>query len=113
MTVSEIAEIAQARLVAGNKDVCCIEKGFCSDLMSDVLTLDTDRMLLITGMTNLQTIRTAEMADVLCILIVRKKKATPEMLALAKENGMVILETDFSMYKAAGELYKAGLIPVY
>lgn len=113
MELAEIAKIVEAKVVAGDVDKFTIEKGFCSDLMSDVLTIDTDKMLLITGMTNVQTIRTAEMADILCILLVRKKKATPEMLQLAKENGMAILETSYSMFKAAGVLYGAGLIPVY
>lgn len=113
MKLQKIAEIVQAKIVAGNTTNHTIKTGFCSDLMSDVLTIDTDKMLLITGMTNIQTIRTAEMADIQCILLVRKRKATPEMLVLAAENGMTILETDFSMFKTAGELYSAGLTPVY
>ena len=55
----------------------------------------------------------AEMADVDCILFVRGKKATPEMLQLASENNMILLETCHSMYHVAGELYCSGLVPVY
>ena len=53
------------------------------------------------------------MADVDCILFVRGKKATPEMLQLASENNMILLETCHSMYHVAGELYCSGLVPVY
>lgn len=108
-----IIELTQARLICGNPNGILIETGFSSDLMSDVLTIDTNKMLLITGMANLQTIRTAEMADIHCILFVRKKKATPEMIALACEVGMTILETDFSLFKTSGILYCNGLKPVY
>ncbi len=114
MKVTDICELLQANLICGNvSDSNIIEKGYSSDLMSDVLTLDTDNLLLITGMCNLQTIRTAEVADIRFIAFVRNKKATDEMLALAKEHGICIMESPFTMFKASGLLFKAGLKPVY
>ena len=105
---------ADAPIVCGSEkrenDVQC---AFASDLMSDVLTLDCGDVLLVTGLCNLQTIRTAEMAEVSYILFVRGKKVTPDMLELARENNMVLLETDHSMYHTVGELYSAGLLPIY
>ena len=70
-------------------------------------------MILITGMANLQVLRTAEMSDVSYILFVRNKKVTPEMLALAEENGIAVMQCKQSMFKVCGELYKAGLEPVF
>ncbi|MCF8361813.1 MAG: hypothetical protein K9G70_04230 [Prolixibacteraceae bacterium] len=113
MNLTEVARLTNAKVVAGNVASKHVETGFCSDLMSDVLTLDTDNMLLITGMSNLQAIRTAEMADIHSILMVRGKKATSEMIQLAEESNMVILETALSMFNAAGVLHAAGLKPVY
>jgi hypothetical protein len=111
--LKEIIELTHARLICGQVENMTIETGFSSDLMSDVLTTETNKMLLITGMANLQTIRTAEMSDIHCILFVRKKKATPEMISLATELGMSILETDYSLFKTSGILYCNGLKPVY
>jgi hypothetical protein len=112
--LTEIIEITQARLVAGSTEENHeLEKAFSSDLMSDVLTLDEDHILLVTGLTNIQIIRTAEMADIEVVLLARDKKATPEMIDLANENGLVLLETPFSIYRASGELYKHGLASVY
>ena len=53
------------------------------------------------------------MAEIAYILFVRGKKATEEMIELARENGMVILETNHSMYHTVGELYAHGLLPIY
>ena len=53
------------------------------------------------------------MAEVSYILFVRGKKVTPDMLELARENNMVLLETDHSMYHTVGELYSAALLPIY
>jgi hypothetical protein len=112
MNISLIIELLDAQVVSGKIEGEVVEKGFCSDLMSDVLTLDTDKMLLVTGMANLQTIRTAEMADIHFILLVRNKKASKEMVKLAKESGIVILESAMS-FRCCGILYNAGLKPVY
>lgn len=114
MRVSEICELLSATVICGNKhDNVHLEKGYSSDLMSDVLTLDTDNLLLITGMCNLQTIRTAEVADIRFIVFVRNKKASEEMLVLAREHGICIMESPFTLFKASGLLYMAGLKPVY
>lgn len=114
MKIQQIQELTEAVVACGNDKLNHeVQCAFASDLMSDVLTLDCNEILLITGLCNLQTIRTAEMADVSCILFVRGKKVTPDMLQLASENNMILLETDHSMYHTAGELYCSGLVPVY
>ncbi len=114
MKVSEIIEILNASILCGEERMDIeIKRGFASDLMSDVLTLDTDHMVLITGLANMQTIRTVEMADIHCVLFVRNKQITCEMIELAKEHGMILLQCQYSMFNAVGMLYAAGLRPVY
>jgi serine kinase of HPr protein (carbohydrate metabolism regulator) len=114
MTVNEVCELLNARIVCGKESSTKkIEKGYSSDLMSDVLTLDTDHLLLITGLCNLQTIRTAEMADIRYIVFVRNKKISFDMLTLAEENNICIMESPFTLFKASGILFNAGLKPVY
>lgn len=78
-----------------------------------VLRLNTEGLLLITGMANPQVIRTAEMADIPFILFVRDKQITAEMQQLAEENEILLLRCRQSMFRVCGELYKAGLLPVY
>jgi predicted transcriptional regulator len=112
--ISDILKYAEARIVSGNHDFDkSFEKAFSSDLMSDVLTLDEENILLITGLANLQLVRTAEMADIHAVLLARGKQATPEMVELAKENGLILMETPYSIYKASGILYSNGLKEVY
>ena len=86
---------------------------FASDLMSDVLTVNCNKLLLITGLANMQTIRTAEMSDIECILFVRNKTVTPEMKQLADELGMTLITCPLTMFRASGELYKAGIKPLF
>ena len=114
MTIKEIASFIQGEILCGEASIdqvqCC---AFASDLMSDVLTVKTDNFMLITGLANIQSIRTAEMSDVKCVLLVRGKEATEEMIELADEVGMVLMRTPFSMFKTSGILFSAGLSPVY
>lgn len=114
MEIAEIIRKTNANVAAGELDnYGAVEKAFSSDLMSDVLTLDEDDIILVSGLANIQLIRTAEMADIDVVLLARNKKATPEMIELAKENGLLLLETPFSIFKTSGILYSSGLKPVY
>jgi predicted transcriptional regulator len=114
MKIKTIVELLQARVICGTRQLESeVINGFASDLMSDVLTLDTDYLVLLTGLSNLQVIRTAEMADIFCIVIVRGKKVTKEMHQLADENGIVLIETPFSMFRAISVLHDGGLNAVY
>lgn len=80
MKIRQIMALTGATVVCGNgREDHEVQCAFASDLMSDVLTLDCNGVLLVTGLCNMQTIRTAEMADVSCILFVRGKKATPDI----------------------------------
>ena len=85
---------------------------FASDLMSDVLTLDCGDVLLVTGLCNLQTIVPRDGGSFLYTFRAGEE-SNPDMLELARENNMVLLETDHSMYHTVGELYSAGLLPIY
>lgn len=114
MKISEVVKLTGATVVCGESRLDNeVTQGFSSDLMSDVLTLDCDNMLLITGLANAQTIRTAEMADIQFILLTRDKKATCDMIELAHETGLVLMCTPFSLFKTSGLLFQAGLKPVY
>ena len=110
MTVRDIQEILGARVVSGEEWLDKEVHTACgSDMMSDVLAFVKDQAVLMTGLCNAQVIRTAEMMDMLCIVFVRSKKPSQDMVDLAAESGMVILTTPKRMYEACGILYSNGL----
>ena len=107
-------QLLEAKVLCGTEEQLNedITTAFASDLMSDVLTLK-QTPLLVTGLCNLQTIRTCEMAGLEIIIFVRKKKATEEMIELAEDNDMVLIESDFYMFKACGILYANDIKPLF
>ena len=110
MTVNEIASILEAKFL------CCEEEGerqvqsvFASDMMSDVLAFVTEDTLLLTGLINSQSVRTAEMLDLPALVFVRGKNPRQDAVDRARMIGMPALSTQMTMYEACGRLYGAGL----
>ena len=110
MTLREIMTIVEGRVLSGSELLDReVEVGCGSDLMSDVLAFIKPDSLLLTGLTNPQVIRTAEMADIKAICFVRGKQPGKEVIALAKEKEIVLLATSLPMFEACGRLYRNGL----
>jgi len=115
MKLENIAELLEGKIVTlCNATYRNVERGFTSDLMSDVLTLEhCEDVVLLTGLANIQTIRTVEMAGLYAVVLVRGRKASEEMIALAEENEIVIIETAFSAFRASAVLFHAGIKPLF
>jgi predicted transcriptional regulator len=110
MKISEIKELLCAEILCGEELVNSeVHYGFGSDLMSDVLAYVKGRTVLLTGLTNNQVIRTAEMAELSAIIFVRGKKPEQELVKLAIENSIILMLTKDTMYTASGKLYSNGL----
>lgn len=111
MKISMIKELLDAEVVCGEELLGNHVYSACgSDMMSDVLAFVKDQAVLLTGLVNSQVIRTAEMMDMVCIVLVRSKLPTPEMIDLARESGIVLLSSKKRMYDACGILYTNGLV---
>ena len=110
MTIADIKRILNAEVLCGEQHLEKEVHNACgSDMMSDVLAFVKDQSVLLTGLVNLQVVRTAEMMDMLCIVFVRGKKPTAEIIALAKEFGIVLLQSPLRLFSACGLLYQNGL----
>ena len=110
MKISTIKELLNAEIVCGEDSLENEVYSACgSDMMSDVLAYVKDQAVLLTGLVNTQVVRTAEMMDMVCVVFVRSKAPTPEMIELAREHGMVLMKSKMRMYEACGKLYANGL----
>ena len=110
MTVNDIKEILEAEIICRDDLMDRVVNSACgSDMMSDVLAYVKDQAVLLTGLVNPQVIRTAEMMDMVCVVFVRSKTPTAEMVELARDSNMVLLKSKKRMYEACGKLYANGL----
>ncbi|HKK67568.1 MAG TPA: hypothetical protein VJ946_05125 [Bacteroidales bacterium] len=114
MNVHQINRAINGIILTGTAPDKEYSYAFASDLMSDVLTLDVDDgLILLTGLSTTQTIRTAEMSNVSCVVIARGKRVTNEMIRLAEENDIALISCTSSLYGVSGKLFENGIKPVY
>ena len=113
MKIKDIIKALEAEVVSGDGSLLDkgIESACGSDLMSDVLSFIKPGALLLTGLTNVQVVRTAEMADIPAICFVRGKQPPEDTIKLAKKKNIVLLSTQYTMYESCGILYTNTLRP--
>ena len=110
MTLRQVAEILECTVLSGNDQLQTeVKMGCSSDLMSDVLAFSKPECLLLTGLSNSQSVLTADVADVKAIVYVRGKRPDESTLKLAHAKKIPILATQYVMFEACGKLYEAGL----
>jgi predicted transcriptional regulator len=110
MKLSQIKELLNCELLTlfNGMDIevtSCIS----ADMMSDVLAFASPGSLLITGLVNSQSVRTADIADAVGIVYVRGKRPDQQTLRLAEEMNIPVMCSELSMFEASGILFKAGL----
>jgi predicted transcriptional regulator len=110
MKLHEVLVLIEGEVLSSDVDLDLeVEMGCGADLMSDVLAFTHTGTLLMTGLTNPQVVRTAEMAEISAIVFVRGKRPPLETIALADEKGIPLLCSPYTMFEVCGRLYRAGL----
>ena len=110
MKISEVAAILNAQVLTGEDMLDYEVHSACgSDMMSDVLAYVKDQGVLMTGLINVQVIRTLLMMDMNCVVFIRGKVPPQGIIDFAEENGVAVLRTDLPMFESCGRLYMAGL----
>jgi hypothetical protein len=77
--------------------------------MSEILAFHRPHALMLTGLTNIQSVRTAMVADVSAIVYVRDKRPGRKVVDLAEANDIPVLVTALGMFDSCGILYEAGM----
>lgn len=111
MKLRDVKEILEAEVIVGEGKLDMeVKTAFGADLMSDVLAFAKAGSILLTGLTNAQVIRTADILDIAAIVLVRGKKPTAETIGLASELHIPILTTKYILFETAGRLYAKGMV---
>jgi predicted transcriptional regulator len=110
LTLNEIKELLDAEVIIGENQLDMdVKTAFVADLMSDVLAFATAGSLLITGLTNPQVVRTADVLDIAAIIMGRGKIPSHETFQLAEELNIPILSTKYILFEIAGRLYSHNI----
>jgi hypothetical protein len=110
MDLKEIVNLVEGTPLNPEVDMDIKIRGGCgADLMSDVLASSQPKAVLLTGLTNPQVVRTAQIAEFRAIIFVRGKQPQPETLTIATQEKIPLITSPFGMFELCGRLHRAGL----
>jgi predicted transcriptional regulator len=110
MQLRDVLKAIDGKVITTDVDLdISVQMGCGADLMSDVLAFTHADTLLLTGLTNPQVVRTADMAGIRAIVFVRGKLPPAETVALAREKGIPLLASKYTLFETAGRLFQTGL----
>jgi hypothetical protein len=110
MQLRDVLKAIDGKIITTDVDLnISVQMGCGADLMSDVLAFTHADTLLLTGLTNPQVVRTADMAGIRAIVFVRGKLPPAETVALAREKAIPLLASKYTLFETAGRLFQAGL----
>jgi len=109
MDIKELSQVLNAKLLSSGNLSREIKSIYVSDLMSDVLTFGKEAQLLVTSLTNQQTIRTVEMVEIPVICYTNGKQPDKKTIELAVSKKITVLATDLPTFQVTGKLFAAGL----
>lgn len=110
MTFYEISQAVCAEIYCmPEDDAGDVHTAYAADIMSDVLAFAAPGCVLVTGLRNLQVVRTSDIQDIPCIIFTRGKQPEDDMLAMARSTGICIMSTSLSTFSVCGRLYEKGI----
>jgi predicted transcriptional regulator len=112
ITIAEVVQSLEGELISGEDKLDRTVESFgATDLLSDVLAMGKTNYALLTGLTNVQILRTAEITNACCVVIVRNKQPQPAAVNLAKRNGIPLILSRLTMFDACCRLGRLLEVP--
>jgi predicted transcriptional regulator len=110
MTLHEIKDLLHCEVLSGGDSLeLDVTQVVASDGMSEILAFARSKELMITGLTNIQSIRTADIAGVSAVIYCRGKLPEKKAIEFARQRRIPVLATKMGMFDICGVLYNRGL----
>jgi predicted transcriptional regulator len=110
MKLDEVRDVLECEVLAGEEDLGIdIQRVVASDGMSEILAFANSRELMITGLTNIQSIRTADIAGCSAVVYCRGKRPDNKVIEFAKNKRIPVLVTRMVMFDICAVLAGKGL----
>jgi hypothetical protein len=111
MKLDEIKNLLDCVALTEDQDASLIEVDtvLASDGMSEILAFYHPGALMVTGLTNIQSVRTADVADVKAIIYIRGKLPNEKTITLARQKSIHVMATKLGMFDACGILREHGM----
>ena len=106
MDVKELVEKLDLRVLCGEDLERKVSGCYCGDLLSWVMSRANEGDIWLTVMGNINSVGVAVLADVACIVLTENAALDSDALNRAKQNDVIILQTDKNSYQMAAAISK-------
>lgn len=106
MDVKNLVEVLGLKVLCGEnleREICGC---YCGDLLSWVMSRANEGDVWLTVMGNINSVGVAVLADVACIVLTENAALDEDALNRAKQNDVIILQTDKNSYQMAAAISK-------
>lgn len=101
MDLKGLIEHLNLKILCGGDLTKEIHGCYCGDLLSWVMSRASEGDIWLTVMGNINSVGVAVLADVACIVLTENAALDENALERAKQNGVVILQTEKNSYQTA------------
>jgi hypothetical protein len=106
-TLVEIADALGARVEPRQAaSAVRIDRVYAGDRISDLLDEASASTLLVTNLASRQLLRLAELMDVPAICFLSATEPDPEMVAVARRQGLCLMVSPWGMFETCGKLFR-------
>ena len=109
MTVSELSQRLDARMLTECGADREVLSGLCCDVISRAMTRGTRGMAWITMQANMNALAAAAMTGAACLILSDGMSPEADVTARAEHEGIALLTSDAGAFELAGRLYEAGI----
>jgi len=110
MKLSEVRDVLECEVLVGEDDLAIdVQTVVASDGMSEILAFARSKELMVTGLTNIQSVRTADLAGCSAVVYCRGKRPDARVLEYARAKKIPILATRMVMFDICVVLAGKGL----
>ena len=106
MDVKNLVEELGLKVLCGENLEREISGCYCGDLLSWVMSRANEGHVWLTVMGNINSVGVAVLADVACIVLTENAALDEDALKRAKQNDVIILQTDKNSYQMAAAISK-------
>lgn len=106
MDVKNLVEELDLKVLCGENLEREISGCYCGDLLSWVMSRANEGDVWLTVMGNINSVGVAVLADVACIVLTENAALDEDALNRAKQNNVIILQTDKNSYQMAAAISK-------
>lgn len=111
MNLQEIINKLDLKILTQGKDFASVpvKNGYCSDLLSCVMTGASPEGVWITLMAHNNIVAVAALLDLSAIIITENAQPDPETIERANQKGVTMLSTPVDNFGTVGKLWELGL----